>query len=82
MNFPVCFPFSITRALNTAETAYEWSSFSVLAQKWAYLKYERVLLYSNDRLVGFSSPSLSLLFIFFNLNTRKPNSLSRLKTGL
>ena len=24
-----------------------------------YLKYERVLLYSNDRLVGFSIPSLS-----------------------
>ena len=31
-------------------------------KKWAYLKYERVLLYSNDRLVGFSSPSSSLLF--------------------
>ena len=31
-------------------------------KKWAYLKYERVLLYSNDRLVGFSTPSL---FIFF-----------------
>ena len=26
-------------------------------KKWAYLKYERLLLYSNDRLVGFSSPS-------------------------
>ena len=32
-------------------------------KKWAYLKNERVLLYSKmDRLVGFSSPSLSFFF--------------------
>ena len=30
---------------------------------WAYLKYERLVLYSNDRLVGFSNPSLSLFQI-------------------
>ena len=72
MNFAVCFSFSITRALNTAETANDRSSYTVfclrlyiLAEKWAYLKYEIALLYSNDRLVGFSSPSLSLLLIFF-----------------
>ena len=32
-------------------------------KKWAYLKYERVLLYSNDRLAGFSSTSLSFFFL-------------------
>ena len=31
-------------------------------KKWPYLKYERVLLYSNDRLVDFSSPSLFVCF--------------------
>ena len=31
-------------------------------KKWAYLKHERVLLYSKtDRLAGFSNPSLSLV---------------------
>ena len=68
-NFAVCFSFYVTRALNTAETAYEWSLFSVvclrlhiLAEKLSFPKnkYKRVLLYSNDRLVGFSSLSLSL----------------------
>ena len=33
--------------------------FILSLKKLAYLKYERVLLYSNDRLVGFSTPSLS-----------------------
>ena len=33
-------------------------------KKWAYLKHERVLLYSKtDRLVGSSNPSLSFFFI-------------------
>ena len=75
--FAVCCCFSITRALNTAETAYEWSEvcFQLLVyssifslKKWAYLKHERLFLYSNDRLIGCSSPSLSLLLfslIFF-----------------
>ena len=34
--------------------------FILSLKKLTYLKYERVLLYSNDRLVGFSTPSLSL----------------------
>ena len=34
--------------------------FILSLKKLAYLKYERVLLYSNDRLVDFSTPSLSL----------------------
>ena len=33
-------------------------------KKWAYLKYERVLLYSNDRLIGFSSPRLPIYILF------------------
>ena len=62
-NFAVRCSFSITCALNTAETVYEWSLFVHLfvygfifsLKKWACLNCERVLLYSNDRLVGFSS---------------------------
>ena len=34
-------------------------------KKWAYLKYERDILYFIDRLVGLSSPSLLLLLLFF-----------------
>ena len=38
--------------------------FILLLKKWPYLKNERVLLYSKtDRLVGFSSPSLSFFFL-------------------
>ena len=64
--FAVCCLFSLSRALNTAETA--WMKFNIclrlyiyiyiIAEKWAYLKYERVLFYFNDRLNGFSTPNL------------------------
>ena len=36
---------------------------SILAEKLVYLKYERVLLSSNDRLIGFLRPSLSFFFL-------------------
>ena len=37
-------------------------------KKWAYLKHERVLLYSKtDRLAGFSNPSLSFSFKLYLL---------------
>ena len=39
-------------------------------KKWAYLKYERVLFYCNDRLVGFSS-----LSPFFFLTKKKIASI-------
>ena len=71
-----CCSFSITRTRNTAE--YRLNEvycilFSVVrlrlcynfhAEKGAYLKYERVVHYSNDRLVGFSRSSLSIFFFF------------------
>ena len=38
-------------------------SFLFSLKKWAYLKYERVMLYSNDRHVGFSSQNLSFFFL-------------------
>ena len=53
-------PFSTTRALNTAEYRLD----EVYAVVYTF-SVERVLLSSNDRLVGFSSPSLS--FFFFKL---------------
>ena len=63
-NFAVCCLFSITRALNHSWNRLNEVCFQLFVygfifslKKWAYLKYERVLLYSNDRLVGFSSPS-------------------------
>ena len=30
----------------------------IIAEKWAYIKYETVLFYFNDRLNGFSTPNL------------------------
>ena len=66
-NFAVCCSFSITCALNTAATA--WMKFVVsclfiFAKKVSLSKinYVRVHLYSNDRRVGFSSPSVSFFF--------------------
>ena len=58
--FAMCCSFSISRALNKAEAAYEWSLFVfVLSLKqWAYLKYERAILYSNGRLVGFPNSNV------------------------
>ena len=52
--FAVRQPFSTTRALNTAEYRLD----EVYAVVYTF-SVERVLLSSNDRLVGFSSPSLS-----------------------
>ena len=40
---------------------------SILAEKLVYLKYERVLLCSNDRLIGFLTPSLSFFFFLKKL---------------
>ena len=55
--------------LNTAWIKFTAFVFSCLftallfsLKKWAYLKYERVLLFSNDWLVGFPIPSLSIFF--------------------
>ena len=41
-------------------------TLSILAEKvnFSFSKYERVLLSSNNRLVGFSSSSLSFFFKF------------------
>ena len=44
----------------SAAFAYNVQCIILSLKKLAYLKYERVLLYSNDRLVGFLTPSLSL----------------------
>ena len=64
-SFAVCCSLSITCARNAAE--YRLNEFYricfqlfvydfiFLLKKWPYLKYDRVLLYSNDRLVGFST---------------------------
>ena len=62
-NFAVCCSFSITHARIQLKLL-EWSLFAVVCLRLyiltekAYLKYERVLPYSNDRLVGFSTASL------------------------
>ena len=71
-SFAVCCSSSIICARNTAEDPLnEFYSicfqlfvydFTFSLKKCPYLKYERVLLYSNDRLIGFSSPSLSIFF--------------------
>ena len=73
-SFAVCCSFSITWIqLNTA-WILRLRLFSVVyfffnrfirfsLKKWAYVKNERVLIYSKtDRLAGFSSPSLSFFF--------------------
>ena len=65
-NFAKYWCFSVTRALKTAETTLKKNCFQFFVYGFifslktrAYLKCKRVL-YSSDRLVVFSSPSLSL----------------------
>ena len=51
------------------EVCFQWFVYGFIfsLKQWAYLKYERVIiysqLYSNDKLASFSSPSLPALFL-------------------
>ena len=65
-NCAVCYCFLIIRPPEYRfinEVCFQsFCLLSILAEKLVYLKYERVLLSSNDRLIGFFEPE----FVFFS----------------